>query len=73
MSDLSLNETRRIIRGLTGIIEDELRIRFITSEKGEIIQIVVNVDNEKTAEYIRGKVNQCTVEGRRGLIQTTLT
>ena len=63
VTDFSMTEIQSAISNLTGIEEDQIRIRVDTNDINEVIRIIVIVDDEKTAEIISKSVNTVIDEG----------
>jgi len=60
LTDMNMTEIRDTIVHLTEIETDEIRIRVNTNENNKITQIIVIVEDERTANKIRDAVNLCS-------------
>ena len=57
ITDLNTTEIQTTISDLTGIKADKLTIRVETNDNNEVVRIIVIVNDEKTAEEVKDKIN----------------
>jgi len=63
VTSFNMAEFQSTISNLTSVEADAIRVRFVTNDKGEVIQIIVIVKDEKTAESINSKIKEHEKEG----------
>ena len=70
LTDFKMTEIRSVISNLTNIDADKINIRINTNEKDEIIEIIVIVNDETTAEHIKDNINDAIKEhNKEGILR----